>query len=113
ALLHGHLFKPHFTQPPDQIASPITTRHALVPANRQKNVAASTGKFLCDLRARCTRSDNQYLAGWKLIGPLVRSGMDLEEVNVLCQRGRDERAVIRPGGKDGTVGDEGGLPMSR
>ena len=70
ALLDRRLFEPHLAQPPDQIASAIPARHALVPSDRQIDAAARTDELFSDLRAGGTRPDNQYRAGWKLVGLL-------------------------------------------
>jgi predicted TIM-barrel fold metal-dependent hydrolase len=83
-------------EPPRQILSAISARHAGVLADREEDAAAGAMQLFGDLRTRSAGADHQHRARWKLAGVSVAAGVDLKYL-VFAQQIRHQGALIRAG----------------
>jgi hypothetical protein len=116
ALLRRHVKQAQRAEPPGQILSTVSPRHAVVLADREQDAAAGAVELFGDLRPRCAGADHQHRARWKLAGILVADSMDLKH-GAIAQQVRHQGALIGAGrdhdvfGCNGPVrglGDEAG-----
>ena len=112
----------HRAEPPRQIVSAITARHAGVLADREKDAAAGAMQLFGDLRARCAGADHQHRARRQLFGIDVAARVNLKDAGFIAQQVRHHRPLIGAGGDDdifrvdlavGRLRDETGRTVAR
>ena len=91
-------------EPPVGVHAAVAARHAGVPPDGERDLAARAGELVGDLDARGRGSDDEHAAGRQGVGVAVGAG---REHALGVEAGRDPRTPVWPGRDDDVVGTPG------